>query len=151
MGTLYHRLLIAAAFFAFGIAVCKFIRFIIAKKAGEILPALHGRRRGASLIIYFTSPNCGVCKAAQTPALNSLQEEFGQALQVITINVDEDMETARSWRVMTLPTTFVFNANGRLLHHNIGFADAANLYRQLKEGKCSARKLPGAYVPCEKN
>jgi thiol-disulfide isomerase/thioredoxin len=147
---MYDRLLITAAFFAFGIAVFKFIRFTTAKKAGENLLALHGRRRGASLIVYFTSPNCGVCKAAQTPALNSLQENFGQELQVITINVDEDMETARHWKVMTLPTTFVFNANDRLVHHNIGFADAANLLRQLNNGKFSARKLPGVDVSREK-
>lgn len=149
MGTMYDRLLIAAAIFAFGFAVFKFIRFITAKKACENLKALHGRR-GASLIVYFTSPNCGVCKAAQTPALNSLQEKFGQKLQVITINVDEDMETARRWKVMTLPTTFVFNAAGQLGHHNIGFADAAKLFRQLNEGKISARKFLGIYVSREK-
>lgn len=150
MGNMYDRLLIAVAFFAFGIAVFKCIRFITAQKAGKNLPALHGWRRGASLIIYFTSPNCGVCKAAQTPALDSLQENFGQKLQVITINVDEDMEAARHWKVMTLPTTFVFNANGRLVHHNIGFADAAKLFRQLNKGKFSAQKLPGIYVSREK-
>lgn len=150
MGNMYDRLLIAAAFFAFGIAVFKFIRFKTAKKAGENLAALHGRRRGVSLIVYFTSPNCGVCKAAQTPALNSLQENFGQELQVITINVDEDRKTARHWKVMTLPTTFVFNANDRLMHHNIGFANAANLFRQLNKGKFSARKLPGVYVSHKK-
>ena len=147
---MYERLLIAVAFFAFGIAICKFMRFITAKKAGENLPVLHGRQRGAPLIVYFTSPNCGVCKAAQTPALNSLQEDFGQELQVITINVDEDMEAARQWKVMTLPTTFVFNANGRLVHHNIGFADAAKLFRQLNKGKFSARKFSGICVSREK-
>lgn len=150
MGNMYDRLLIAAAFFVFGIAVIQFIRFITAKKASENLPALHGRQRGVSLIIYFTSPNCGVCKAAQTPALNSLQENFGQKLQVITINVDEDMKAARHWKVMTLPTTFVFNANGRLVHHNIGFADTASLTRQLNKGKFSARKFPDIHVSREK-
>lgn len=150
MGNLYDRLLIAAAFFTFGIAVFKFIGFIAAKKAGENLLALHGRRRGAPLIVYFTSTKCGVCKATQTPALNSLQENFCQKLQVITINVDEDMETARHWNVMTLPTTFVFNANDRLVHHNIGFVNAANLFRQLNKGKFPARKLPGIYVSRKK-
>lgn len=147
---MYDRLLIAAAFFAFGIAAFKFIRFITAKKASKNLPTLHGWRRGSSLIIYFTSSNCGVCKAAQTPALNSLQENLGPKLQVITINVDEDMEAARLWKVMTLPTTFVFNASGRLVHHNIGFADAASLFRQLNKGKLSARKSTGIYVSREK-
>lgn len=151
MGNVYDRLLIAAAIFVFGIAVIQFMRFATSKKACANLLALPGWRRGVPLVVYFTSTNCGVCKSAQTPALNSLQEKFGQALQVITINVDEDMETARNWSVMTLPTTFVFDAKGRLLHHNIGFADATNLNKQLKEGKLSARKLPGAYVPCEKN
>lgn len=146
---MYDRLLIAVAFFAFGIAVFQFIRFVTTKKASENLLALHGRRRGASLIVYFTSPNCGVCKAAQAPALNSLLDNCGQELQVITVNVDEDMETARHWKVMTLPTTFVFNANGSLLQHNIGFADAAKLFRQLNEGKFSARRFLGMYVSRE--
>ena len=147
---MYDRLLIAAVFFALGIAACRFIRFITAQKAGGNLAALYGWRRGAPLIVYFTSPNCGVCKSAQTPALSSLQENFSRELQVITINVDEDMETARAWKVLTLPTTFIFDANGRLVHHNIGFADAANLLRQLNEGKLPGRKLPGVYVSCEK-
>ena len=147
---MYDRLLIAASFFAFGIGACRFMRFMTAKKARLNLPALYGRRRNAPLIVYFTSPNCRVCKAGQTPALNSLQEDFGPELQVITINVDEEMATARQWNVMTLPTTFVFNANGGLVHHNIGFADAANLSRQLNEGIFSAPELPGVYVSCEK-
>lgn len=151
MGSIYDRLLIAAAFFAVGFAVLKFMRLLTARNACANLKALRGRRRGASLVLFFTSPNCGICKAAQAPALKSLQERYGQELQVITISVDEDMETARHWKVMTLPTTFVFNAHDRLLHHNIGYADAAKLLRQLNEGKIYARKLTGAYVPCEKN
>lgn len=150
MGNMYDRLLIAAAFFVFGIAAIQFIRFVAARNASDNWVALPGRRQGALLIVYFTSLNCGVCKSAQTPALNSLQENLSQMLQVIMINVDEDMEAARRWKVMTLPTTFVFNANGRLLHHNIGFADAAKLLRQLNEGKIYARKSTGAYVSREK-
>lgn len=147
---MYDRLLMAVAFFAFGIAVIQFMRYITTRKASENLLALPGRRRGASLIVYFTSSNCGVCKAAQAPALNSLRESFGRKLQVITINVDEDMEAARRWKVMTLPTTFVFNAAGQLVHHNIGFADAASLSRQLTKVKFSALKFLGMYVSREK-
>lgn len=147
---MYERLLIAGAFFAFGIGTCRFIRYITAKKAGGNLAALPGWRRGAPHIVYFTSPNCRVCKSAQTPALNSLRENFGRDLQVITVNVDEDMETAKCWKILTLPTTFIFDADGGLVHHNIGFADAASLLRQMNKGMVSGLKSADAYVSSEK-
>ena len=148
---MYDRLLFAAAFIAGFAAVCKLIHFIVVKKAGENLRRLKGRRRGVPLIVYFTSSSCGVCKAAQAPALKSLQNKLGSALQVVTFNVDEQMEMAKRWNVMTLPTTFVFNSCGELVHHNIGLADAGKLFGQLGGGALSVRELTGVYGFLRKN
>lgn len=147
---MYDRLLFAAAFIAVFAALCKSIHFMATKKAAKNLRMLKGRRRGVPLIVYFTSSNCGVCKAAQAPALRSLQTKLGPALQVITFNVDEQMETAKRWNVMSLPTTFVFNSRGELVHHNIGLADAGKLFGQLGGGALSTKELSGVYVSCEK-
>lgn len=129
---MYSRLLFAAAFILAFAAICKLIQFMAVKKVDENLRGLKEWRRGVLVVVYFTSSSCEVCKTAQAPALKSLQDRLGPALQVITFNVDEQMEMARRWKVMTLPTTFVFNLRGILVHQNIGLADAGKLFGQLE-------------------
>lgn len=93
---------------------------------------LHGIRRDVATIVYFTTPDCAPCRLQQTPTLNRLQEELGDALQVIRVDATQDPEAAQRWGVMTVPTTFILDKSGQPRHVHNGVVDAATLKRELQ-------------------
>ncbi len=94
-------------------------------------PLLADVRPGVPLIVYFTTPGCLPCKTRQQPALKMLQEQCGEALQVLTVDATEQPDTADRWGVMSAPTTFVLDASGDAIAVNHGVADADTLRQQL--------------------
>lgn len=82
-------------------------------------------------ILYFTGVNCSVCHVAQKPALASLPERVGRTVSIREVDVAEDPALARSYRVLTLPTTIVLRPDRSIAAINAGFAPADTLRRQL--------------------
>ncbi|GAB4548288.1 MAG: hypothetical protein Fur002_25100 [Anaerolineales bacterium] len=126
------RLALAALFFAVGVGACWFVnRFILARtrsKGNQLPVALSG----SPAILYFTTPDCAPCKTVQRPALNELQELLGAGLQVIEVNAVEQSHLASAWGVLSVPTTFVLDKNGKARHVNHGVARAEKLLDQIK-------------------
>jgi thiol-disulfide isomerase/thioredoxin len=89
-------------------------------------------RQGIPSILYFTTPECVACKAVQRPALQSLQECLGDALQVIEVDAKERPELAKSWGVLSVPTTFIIDEQGQLRHVNHGVTRVEKLMQQLQ-------------------
>ena len=85
-------------------------------------------------ILYFTGENCTVCHVAQRPALRRLGELVAD-LDIKEIDVALDPEPARAYRVMTLPTTVVLDAAGRVSALNAGFAAEALLRSQVEAAR----------------
>jgi hypothetical protein len=88
-------------------------------------------------ILYFTGPNCTVCHVAQRPALRRLRALIAD-VSIREIDVAVDPASARTYRVMTLPTTVVLGPDGRTVAVNVGFASEASLRDQVK----AARRSP---------
>jgi thiol-disulfide isomerase/thioredoxin len=93
-------------------------------------------------ILYFTGPNCTVCHVAQRPALRRLGELIAD-VRIREIDVAVDPASARTYRVMTLPTTVVLGPDGRTVAVNAGFASEASLRHQVE----AARSSPLAIAP----
>jgi thiol-disulfide isomerase/thioredoxin len=85
---------------------------------------------GAPRIVYFTTKTCVVCKAQQEPAIDAL---LGRRSDVRIERYDavEEREKADEYGVLTVPTTAVYDAAGRLVSVNRGFAPAALLLAQV--------------------
>lgn len=81
-------------------------------------------------ILAFTGQSCTVCHVAQRPALSRLRADIPD-VEVREIDVAREPETARAYRVMTLPTTVVLDADGRVTAVNTGFATEALLRTQV--------------------
>lgn len=95
-------------------------------------PILAMLRPSIAGIVYFWSDDCPPCKTVQKPALAALQLELGEdRLQVLAINVYEQPELAEAWGVLSLPTTFVVDANGEPRGVNHGVARVDKLRRQV--------------------
>lgn len=82
-------------------------------------------------LLYFTGVHCTVCHVAQRPALRALQVRVGSGLRVREIDVADDPELARKYRVLSLPTTIVLRADNSVAAVNTGFAATDVLARQL--------------------
>jgi hypothetical protein len=112
-------------------AVLRLQRSSHSRLLGRIAPDVPG---GAADILYFTGENCSICHVAQRPALRRLRDTMND-LQVTEIDVAANPRAARAYRVMTLPTTVVLDADGRVSALNAGFAGEARLRTQVETAR----------------
>jgi hypothetical protein len=90
-------------------------------------------------ILYFTGATCTVCHVAQRPALMRLRELIDD-VAIREIDVALDGEAAQLYRVMTLPTTVVLDAEGRMSAVNAGFATESVLRDQVRAARASSAR-----------
>ena len=95
-------------------------------------PLLAGLLPGVPAIVYFTSPHCLPCQTQQQPALRALQSDLGGGLQIVEVNALADPEAAARWGVLSVPTTYILDRQGRPREVNYGVAGLEKLRRQLE-------------------
>ena len=87
---------------------------------------------GKVSIVYFHSASCGVCRASQKPILERLLAHVGgDRLQLVAVDVMERTGIAREWGVTTVPSTYVIDRAGEVVHVNNGLASELTLRRQV--------------------
>jgi thiol-disulfide isomerase/thioredoxin len=106
------------------------------RRAGRVAqsdPLLAEMQPGVPAILYFTTPTCAPCRTQQRPALHDLLSELGSsAVQVIEVNALEQPDAADRWGVLSVPTTFILDAQGQPRQINHGVANAQKLKLQLR-------------------
>ena len=61
------------------------------------------------VVVDFWAPWCGPCRAIH-PILEQLEEQAGGSVEFTRMNVDENVETAARYGVLSLPTVILFEA-----------------------------------------
>jgi len=84
------------------------------------------------VIVYFTTPDCAPCKTVQRPALEKLRSLLGEKLHVVEIDATERPDLAKTWGVMSVPTTFLLDSRGEARYVNNGVTRAEKLMEQFK-------------------
>ena len=107
-------------------------RVILARVRGRRL-GLESLQPGIPAILYFTSPTCVPCRTVQRPELARLQEQMGDGLQIIQVDCTERPDLAEYWGVLSVPTTFIIDAQGRPRGVNHGVTRAAKLLKQIED------------------
>ncbi len=100
-------------------------------RAGNNINSLLSPLPNKPTIVYFTTPDCAPCKTVQRPALEKLASLLGEKLHVIEIDATERPDLAKTWGVMSVPTTFLLNARGEARYVNNGVTRAEKLMEQI--------------------
>jgi thioredoxin 1 len=118
---------------AAGVLLYRLVSYLMVTRVQAKARPLVLARRGIPAILYFTSPDCAPCRTIQRPALKTVQNRMGDRLQVIEVNTYEQPELAKEWGVLSLPTTFIIDADGVPRHVNYGVTPAAKLIEQVEK------------------
>ncbi len=84
------------------------------------------------VLVYFTTPDCAPCKTVQRPAIDRISNLLGEKLEVVEINAYEQPDLAKTWGVLSVPTTFVIDERGEARYVNNGVTRAEKLLEQIQ-------------------
>jgi thioredoxin 1 len=77
------------------------------------------------VLVDFTATWCGPCKAL-APVVEGLANEAAGKYKVAKLDIDDASETARKYRVMSVPTILVFK-DGQVKGQHVGMTNKATL------------------------
>lgn len=126
------RILFAVTIIGAGLILYSLLnRHSLARNDGRI-SQFPSYRQGVPAILYFTTPTCVPCKTVQRPALKMLKDSLGERIQIIEVDASTNTKLASNWGVLSVPTTYVFDENGRARYVNHGVTLADQLFQQLE-------------------
>ena len=84
-------------------------------------------------IVHFSAVWCGPCASVRR-VVNQVCSQLGDQNEVAHVEIDMDANPAAARRlsVLSLPTTFIFDADGRLRYRAAGVPKAADLRSALE-------------------
>lgn len=96
--------------------------------AGDI--AALGLSRSGPTVVHFSAPWCGPCDRVRRVVVQ-VCDDLGDVAHV-EIDLDANPQTARRYSVLSLPTTLIFDIDGRQRYRTSGVPSAADLRSALK-------------------
>jgi thioredoxin 1 len=82
------------------------------------------------VLVDFYADWCGPCKM-MAPTVEELAEELSDTLIVGKLNIDEHMDIAMNYRVMSIPTLIVFK-NGEPAGKLVGVQDKEDILEMIE-------------------
>ena len=84
-----------------------------------------------TVLVDFYADWCGPCKML-APAMEKISEELEGKAKFTKVNIDENMELAEKYEIMSIPTIMIFE-NGNLKKTIIGLVSKQELIDAINE------------------
>jgi thiol-disulfide isomerase/thioredoxin len=101
-----------------------------AEEASNVDTSDLGLSHSGPTVVHFSAPWCGPCAAVRR-VVDEVCEEL-PAVAHVEIDIDANPEAARRLSVLSLPTTLIFDADGRPRYRTTGVPKAADLRTALE-------------------
>ncbi|MFJ9557925.1 thioredoxin [Nocardiopsis sp. NPDC101807] len=86
---------------------------------------------GKPVLVDFWADWCGPCKQ-MAPVLDKLAAEYGDKIEIVKLNTDQNPETPRAYNVMSLPTMNLYK-DGEVVKQLIGAKPKRVLEKELAD------------------
>ncbi len=83
-----------------------------------------------TVLVDFFATWCGPCKML-APVLESIQEEVGENVDIFKVDIDESMDLAKSFGIMSVPTMIIFKG-GEEVNRFVGLRPKNAILEALK-------------------
>jgi thioredoxin 1 len=83
------------------------------------------------VIVDYWAEWCGPCRQV-APVLEEIAAEYGDKIDVVKLNIDENPGVSARYKIMAIPTLGVFQ-NGEVVKQIVGAKPKAALLRDLAE------------------
>ncbi|QES49158.1 thioredoxin [Streptomyces venezuelae] len=88
-------------------------------------------RSDKPVLVDFWAAWCGPCRQI-APSLEAIAAEYGDQIEIVKLNIDENPETAAKYGVMSIPTLNVYQ-NGEVAKTIVGAKPKAAILRDLAD------------------
>jgi thioredoxin 1 len=91
-------------------------------------------QNGKSSVVDFGSNRCVPCIQLR-PVLRAVKDAHGDRINVLVMEVNDDRDLARQYRVQLVPTLIFFDAKGKEIRRSVGYMDREAIEKVLRELK----------------
>ena len=95
-------------------------------------------RSNQPVLVDFWSPTCGPCRML-APIIDRLGEQYAGRVKVGKVNVDDDLDLARRYRIDAIPQLFLFNGGSDPVDQRLGLTPQQEIAEMIERTLNSPR------------
>lgn len=131
-GDILLRFVLALGIIAGGLLAYWWINQRLLARAQNNVFTLFDTLPNKPVIVYFTTPDCAPCKTVQRPAIQKVSNLLGESIEIVEVDATVRPDLAKTWGVMSVPTTFLLDASGEARYVNNGVTRVEKLMEQIQ-------------------
>jgi thioredoxin 1 len=91
-------------------------------------------KSGKPTLVDFGSNHCIPCIQLR-PVLKALKDEYSGRINIMMIEINDNRDLAREYRIQLIPTLIFFNSEGKEVGRALGYMDKEAIKKKFQEFK----------------